>query len=149
MNWREQVPAFVWLGVGSAIAIGAYNLGIGAVNNPGPGLFPFVIGLGMVLLSASIIAASIGTAAAPTTGPTPRQTLTTLAVIGALVFYALALERIGFVLCTILFLFGLLTVLGRYGWLVAATASVGMTAGSYLIFTTLLKLHLPSGPLGL
>jgi hypothetical protein len=33
-------------------------------------------------------------------------------------------------------------VLGRYGWLVAATASVGMTAGSYLIFTTLLKLHL-------
>ncbi len=149
MNWREQVPAFVWLGVGSAIAIGAYNLGIGAVNNPGPGLFPFVIGLGMVLLSASIIAASIGTAAAPTTGPTPRQTLTTLAVIGALVFYALALERICFVLCTILFLFVLLTVLGRYGRLVAATASVGMTAGSYLIFTTLLKLHLPSGPLGL
>ena len=149
MNWREQVPAFVWLGVGSAIAIGAYNLGIGAVNNPGPGLFPFVIGLGMVLLSVSIIATSIGTTAAPTTAPTPRQTLTTLAVIGALVFYALALERIGFVLCTILFLFGLLTVLGRYGWLVAATASVGMTAGSYLIFTTLLKLHLPSGPLGL
>jgi hypothetical protein len=149
MNWREQVPACVWLGVGSAIAIGAYNLGIGAVNNPGPGLFPFVIGLGMMLLSVSIIATSIGTTAAPTTGPTPRQTLTTLAVIGALVFYALALERIGFVLCTILFLFGLLTVLGRYGWLVAATASVGMTAGSYLIFMTLLKLHLPSGPLGL
>jgi hypothetical protein len=149
MNWREQVPAFVWLGVGSAIAIGAYNLGIGAVNNPGPGLFPFVIGLGMVLLSVSIIATSISTAAAPMTRPTPSQTLTALAVIGALVFYALALERIGFVLCTILFLFGLLTVLGRYDWLVAATASVGMTAGSYLIFTTLLKLHLPSGPLGL
>lgn len=149
MNWREQVPAFAWLGVGSAISIGAYNLGIGAVNNPGPGLFPFVIGLGMMLLSVSIIATSIGTTAAPTTGPTPRQTLTTLAVIGALVFYALALERIGFVLCTILFLFGLLTVLGGYGWLVAATASVGMTAGSYLIFTMLLKLHLPSGPLGL
>ena len=62
--------------------------------------------------------------------------------------FASALERIGFVLCTILFLVGLLTVLGRYGWLVAATASVGMTAGSDVIFTTLLKLHLPSGPLG-
>lgn len=74
--------------------------------------------------------------------------MTALAVIGALVFYALALERIGFVLCTILFLFGLLTVLGRYGWLVSAATSIGMTAGSYVIFTTLLKLHLPSGPLG-
>ena len=43
---------------------------------------------------------------------------------------------------------GLLTVLGRYGWLVSAATSIGMTAGSYVIFTTLLKLHLPSGPLG-
>ena len=148
MNWREQVPAIIWLGVGSTIAIGAHNMGIGAVNNPGPGLFPFVIGAGMALLSLSIVATSIGTTAVPMTRPTTRQTMTALAVVGALVFYALALERIGFVLCTILFLFGLLTVLGRYGWLVSAATSVGMTAGSYVIFTTLLKLHLPPGPLG-
>lgn len=147
MNWRELIPAIVWLGVGTAIAAGAYHLGIGALNSPGPGLFPFVIGLSMAGLSLSVAATGLWTAAPPA-AKTHRRAAPAIAVIVALILYALALERIGFLLCTLLFLTGLLGVLGRRNWPVAVAASVFITAGSYLIFAKFLKINLPVGPLG-
>lgn len=150
MNWRTQIPAIAWLGIGIAIATGAHNLGVGALNSPGPGLFAFIIGVSMALLSISIVVTGIGAPAEPEISSTaaPRRALPVVAVVAALMFYALALERIGFVLCTLLFLAGLLGVLGRRSWLVTATASLGITAGSYVIFAKLLKINLPIGPLG-
>jgi putative tricarboxylic transport membrane protein len=149
MNWGQVLPAIIWLGIGTAIASGAYRLGIGALNNPGPGLFPFVIGLGMAVLSLGVAATSVRSAPVTAVSAAPRHMGAALAVIGALAFYALALERIGYVLCTLVFLLVLLSVLGRRSWAVCVAASVLITAGSYLIFAKGLKINLPVGPLGL
>jgi len=148
MNWGQLLPAIVWLGAGTAIATAAYKLGIGALNNPGPGLFPFGIGIGMAALSLSVAATGIRAVAAPAVAAAPGRAAPVMAVIAALMLYAVALERIGFLLCTLLFLVGLLGVLGRRNWLVAAAASACITAGSYLIFAKFLKINLPVGPLG-
>jgi len=148
MNWGQLLPAIVWLGIGAAIAGGAYKLGIGALNNPGPGLFPFIIGVSMAGLSLSIAAGGMRTTAASAVAAAPGRAAPVVAVIAALMLYALALERIGFLLCTLLFLVGLLGVLGRRNWLVAVAASACITAGSYLIFAKFLKITLPVGPLG-
>lgn len=149
MNWGQMLPALVWLGAGAAMATGAYQLGIGALNNPGPGLFAFVIGIVMAALSLSVAATSLRAAPASAVAAVPRRAGPAIAVIAALIFYTLTLERIGFVLCTFLFLVFLLSVLGRSSWLVALAASVGITAGSYLIFAKVLKVTLPAGPLGI
>ena len=148
MNWGQLLPALVWLGVGTAIATGAYKLGIGALNNPGPGLFAFVIGIGMATLALSVAATGMRAAPASAAAAEPRRAGPVIAVLAALMFYTLALERIGFVLCTFVFLTGLLSVLGRSSWLIAVAASAGITAGSYLIFAKILKITLPAGPLG-
>jgi putative tricarboxylic transport membrane protein len=148
MSWGQLLPAMIWVAIGGAIAAGAYNLGLGALNRPGPGLFPFVIGVGMALLSLSVMATAFRVVKAPVLDTETRRVLPVVAVVAALVFYTVALERIGFVLCTLLFLIGLLGALGRSSWLTALTASVGITVGSYLIFAKLLKINLPIGPLG-
>lgn len=148
MSWGQLVPAMIWVAIGSAIAAGAYNLGLGALNRPGPGLFPFVIGVGMALLSLSVTATAFRVAKAPALATETRRALPVIAVVAALIFYTVALERIGFVLCTLLFLVTLLGVLGRSSWLVAITASAGITVVSYLIFAKLLKINLPIGPFG-
>jgi putative tricarboxylic transport membrane protein len=148
MNWGQLLPALVWLGVGAAMAAGAYQLGIGALNNPGPGLFAFVIGIAMAALSLSVAATSWSATPASEVAGVPRRAGPAIGVIAALIFYSLALERIGFALCTFLFLAFLLSVLGRSSWLTALAASASITAGSYLIFAKLLKINLPNGPLG-
>jgi hypothetical protein len=102
----------------------------------------------MALLSLSVTASAFRMTKTPATATEAGRALPVIAVVAALIFYTVALERIGFVLCTMLFLVTLLVILGRSSWLVAITVSAGMTAGSYLIFAKLLKISLPIGPFG-
>lgn len=151
MSLGQLLPASAWLGIGSAIAAGAYGIGLGALNSPGPGLFPFGIGVGMALLALSVVATGLralpAVPAAPAATAT-RRTLPVIAVVVALIFFTMALERIGFVLCTLLFLAGLLGVLGRTRWPVVVMASAGITLAAHLVFAKVLKINMPAGPLG-
>ena len=148
MNRGQLLPASVWLGIGSAIAVSAYSLGLGALNNPGPGLFPCAIGVGIALLALSVIATGLRAPATAAAAAETRRALPVIAVVAALISYTVALERIGFVPCTLLFLAGLLGVLGRTRWPVVVMASAGITLAAFLIFAKVLKINLPAGPLG-
>jgi hypothetical protein len=149
MNFGQLLAALTWLGIGIAIAVGAHTLGIGALGNPGPGLFAFVIGIGMAALALSVAASAVRTAPATGAGMWPQRAGAISVVVAALAFYALTLERIGFLPSTFLFLLALLGTLGRASWIATALASIGITLGSYLVFARLLKITLPVGPLGL
>lgn len=154
MSWGQTLSALVWMGIGIAISAGAYKLGIGALNNPGPGLFAFVIGISMAALALSVAVTSLREPApalplADGKAPaSPANARPVIAVVGALVFYALALEQIGFVLCTIIFLSALLAVLGRRSIAASLAWGAAITGGSYLVFAKLLKITLPIGPFG-
>lgn len=153
MMWGQRLASLVWLGVGTAIAYGAHDLGVGSLNNPGPGLFPFIIGIAMAALSLSVAVTEMRTAmsapvAKPPGGASAGGMFPVVAVIGALVFYTLALERIGFLLCTFLFLSVLFAALGRKNILISVAAGAAITLGAYLAFAKLLKITLPVGPFG-
>ena len=150
MIWGQRLASLIWLGIGIGIAYGAHNLGVGAMNNPGPGLFPFIIGLSMAALSLSVAITTMRSAppAASRDSISPERIFPVIAVIAALVFYAFALERLGFLLCTLLFLSVLLAVLGRKNIFVAAGAGAAITLGAYFVFAKLLKITLPIGPFG-
>jgi putative tricarboxylic transport membrane protein len=156
MIWGQRLASVVWLGIGLAIAYGSRELGVGSLNNPGPGLFPFIIGIGMAALSISVAVTEMRTA--PSVPPAPAAPapdgaaaggmFPVIAVIAALVFYAFTLERLGVLLCTGLFLSVLFAALGRKNIFVSIGAAVAITCGSYLAFAKLLKITLPIGPFG-
>jgi hypothetical protein len=150
MNWAQVLIALIWLAVGLGISAGAHDLGVGTLSSPGPGLFPFVIGVGMAVLSLGVSVTSRRVAAPVQEAGTSgfSRFMPVVAVIVALVFYTFTLERLGFLLSTFLFLSGLLIALGGKNILSAAVAGAGITAGAYLVFAKLLKITLPLGPFG-
>jgi putative tricarboxylic transport membrane protein len=74
----------------------------------------------------------------------PRLTLNAALVTGALVFYALAVDKLGFFLTGFLILTALFGALGvRRRWIVPT--AVGVTLGIHFAFYTLLRVPLPWG----
>jgi hypothetical protein len=69
-------------------------------------------------------------------------------VMGALTAYALLLSRLGFIICTALFVGFMLRVVKPQGWPVVIAGGVLAALGTYGIFELWLQAQLPRGPLG-
>ena len=51
MGKKQVAPAVVWAAIGTTICVASAGLRLGSWRHPQPGLFPFLIGSGIVLLS--------------------------------------------------------------------------------------------------
>lgn len=142
---RELVGSLFWLGVAVFAAVHGFALGLGTVQRPGPGFFPFWGGAVLGLLSLSLLIRALGKAERLSLSGTRWWTL--VLVASALLGYLLFLERLGFALVTFLFLF-LLFRLEYAGWLLSAMCSLLATAGAWTLFGLWLKSQLPRGPWG-
>jgi len=69
-------------------------------------------------------------------------------VLAALLAYAFLLPRLGFILCTAIFVAFMLKVVKPQGWPVVIVGGILAALGTYVIFELWLKAQLPSGPLG-
>jgi hypothetical protein len=49
---KESWLSGFWIVCGFSICIAAYRLSLGALNDPGPGMFPFIAGVTLCILSA-------------------------------------------------------------------------------------------------
>jgi Tripartite tricarboxylate transporter TctB family len=144
---RGRIAAALVLCVlGLAFALAALDLDFGSVGLPGPGFFPFVLGM---LLAGFSLAAAVGAMR----DPAGREEIVALGhrdvliAMLALVGVALAFEPLGAFLTLGLFAATLLVLIGRVSPLLAALAAViGMIAVWYF-FKVLLGLQLPNGPL--
>jgi len=74
-----------------------------------------------------------------------RGFLTPLKILGATLGFILVLEKLGYLVATLLFLFVLFLWVCRYRAWVALGLSVAIGAGSWFFFETLLKVQLPEG----
>jgi Tripartite tricarboxylate transporter TctB family len=72
-----------------------------------------------------------------------------VAIVAACAFTALALERLGYRLTIALTCVFLVGVVERKVPTAAVVFAVGMAAGTYYLFDTLLRVQLPRGPFGL
>lgn len=142
---KELVSSFFWLGVAVFAAVHGFALGLGKVQRPGPGFFPFWGGIVLGLLSLPLLIRALGTAERLSLSGIRWWTL--LLVAGALLGYLLFLEPLGFALVTFVFLF-LLFRLDYAGWLQSAMWSLLATAGAWTLFGLWLKSQLPRGPWG-
>src|SRR2546425_11210936 len=104
---RDLVSGVFWLAVALFAAAQGLALKLGTLNRPGPGFFPFWGGVVLGALSlVFLVGAWKKTATQASSGPTPslRASPKVLVVMGALLGYIVLLERLGFVIVTLLFL---------------------------------------------
>lgn len=135
---------FLLLGVG-AIA-GAVQLQIGTPSEPQPGFFPFLGGVGLVILSALLL---VQNWRGHSSGGDPftevRRPL--LATAGFVAFVVL-LDPLGYVLATTALSVVMLLVLGVRLGLGSVLPAILLSVGSYLLFDRVLDVPLPEGILG-
>lgn len=120
---------------------------------PGPGFFPFWLGVIGAVLAVTLLITTFREAADPAEANTevlPRGPGATrwLAVVGALAALTLVMDYVGFRLSMLVFNAALVAALGERRWWVIAIFAVLGSYGVYYVFTTWLDVLLPVGQLG-
>jgi drug/metabolite transporter (DMT)-like permease len=143
---RDFVAGLFLVVVGGGFAVGATNYNFGVAAKPGPGYFPF--GLGIILALLGLVVTVMGLVRRPRdgepVGAIPWRPL--LCIVGALVLFGFTLPRLGFLISFPLMV--VVTSLGgsEFRWKDALLNAAILTAFSYLVFIAGLKLTIPVWP---
>jgi len=152
VKWHQIGSAGVLLAFGLFISIEAKKLGLGRIIQPGPGFFPFVMGIGLTIGSLALVMKYALTKEIYSGFPrTLWRGLKWTKVIYsclALLFYAFLLESIGYLLSTFVLMMFLFRVIGRQSYVVTILGGVIVSFSSYLLFKVWLQVQLPLGFLG-
>jgi hypothetical protein len=118
-------------------------LPVGTWRNPGAAYMPLLTA-GLLGLMAALVAVRGGGPPLAALGwPEARHAVLLLA---ACAFAAWALERLGYRLTTALLVVFFLGVMERRRPLVAVAVALGLSLGSFYLFSDLLRVPLPRGP---
>jgi putative tricarboxylic transport membrane protein len=128
----------------------AYRLRLGTINKPGSGLFPFSVGLVMLLLSLGALFGVMKKQSdvKETTRGQPLRWWNIPIILAAVTAYALSLEKVGFLINSFLFMCLLLKVVEPQSWKTAALGGLITAVAANLIFNVLFRAQIPSGILG-
>ena len=141
----------IWIIIGLAVMVVSYQMSLGTLHTPGPGLLPFLLGSLLIVVSLPILIGSLRLFRK--TVPESRaaeiwagvEFKNVLIIIISLVAYALLLEKLGFILTAFLFLFVLFATFDFQRWLFALGVSSVTIFITYLLFNVVLRVELPSG----
>ena len=122
------------------------RLPFGTLAEPGPGAFPALIALALLVCS---IAVALGRERTPLAHVRWTEWRHAAGVLGTLAFMALALERLGYRITMFAALFVLAALVERKHWIAAVLFAGVFAAGTHFLFGTLLRVPLPAGPFGL
>jgi hypothetical protein len=117
-------------------------------TGPGSGFLPVWLGLALGVLAALLFLNAGG--ATPGGAWVPgRVALRRLALIlAASVVFVAAMDTVGMIVGTALFLVFVLRVVERYRWTTVVGVAVAAAAANYLVFTYWLRVPFPTGFLG-
>ncbi len=151
MDRSDIVSSLLWLLVSAFVCMTSLHLGIGVLQNPGPGFVPFWSGILLFIFASSLGARSLrkrglsGPSAPLWRGLPWGKTVVILVALGG---YCFILQKLGYLLSTL----GLMLILFGLGktkpWLVILTSLVTVLV-SYFVFAFLLEAPLPGGVLRL
>jgi putative tricarboxylic transport membrane protein len=135
---QARAAGVVALAVGIAAALGARELGLGSLTDPGPGLWPLAVSAVLVLTGAAV-AIRPGDDAEPI----GRDAWAVVVACLSLLAYTTVIAAVGFELPTIALLAFWLRVLGGESWRTTVAVSVGTTVVVYAVFVLALGVALP------
>jgi putative tricarboxylic transport membrane protein len=143
--------------VGLVYLATAIQMPRGSIAYPGPGFYPSVVGVFLVLTAAVCFGIALWdarkerSATAPTVAEpenTKRIGTPTLQLLALLVFYAGSLPYIGFLLSISVFLLLSMRIFGYQNWTRSIVVTVLIAGASYMVFVHWLSVPLPRGFLG-
>ncbi|WP_377156824.1 tripartite tricarboxylate transporter TctB family protein [Roseateles sp. UC29_93] len=144
---RDFWSGLMFVVVGVAFAWGsATNYSFGSSARPGPGYFPFGLGVLLALLGAVVLfkALTIESEGGQPVGAFAWKPL--VIVVGAIIVFGLALPRLGMIITLPLLITIASLASDEFRWRDALLSSVVLTAGSYAIFIWGLNLVIPIWP---
>ncbi|HRD77611.1 MAG TPA: tripartite tricarboxylate transporter TctB family protein [Hyphomicrobiaceae bacterium] len=143
----EVIGAGFWFILGGIVAWLGYDLGIGKLNEPGPGGAIFWLGLGMVGLGAVVLVQTLASGAG--------QPVTTLwhgtrwpkiiAIVAALLILGYFFETVGFIILVLGLLLLCMFFIDPVRWWVAIPVALIATVGIWGVMTEVLRIQLPGG----
>jgi putative tricarboxylic transport membrane protein len=145
---KERGGSLIFLAAGIYGLVFSVGLPFGQWNEPGPGVFP--LALSILLCVSGIVWFIRGKATGEKKetvgwGAFTRKFVTTIQIVGLTGAFILALEPLGYLLTSILYLFVLFFWVSRYRVWKAALLAVTFGVGSWLFFGKLLTTPLPKG----
>lgn len=145
---KERTGSLIFLFSGIYGLIFSIQLPFGRLTEPGPGVFPF--GLSILLLGSGIfILIHKNGKASMNWSSSIRQLVTPLQIVGLTLVFSVFLERLGYLITTMAYLFILFIWICRYKFWIAAGLAIVLGMGSWYFFVKLLAIRLPAGILNL
>lgn len=145
-NQRDFWAGVMFLVVGAGFAWGSQNYSFGSSARPGPGYFPF--GLGVLLALLGLIelfkATTIEVEGGNPIGRVPWRPL--LVLVGAVAMFGYALPHLGMVIALPVLVIVTALAGDEFRWRDAILNALVLTAGSWLIFIKGLNLVIPLWP---
>jgi putative tricarboxylic transport membrane protein len=150
MTKQERVAGWVFILFGLFVAIYSTSaLKIGTVSQPGPGLFPLICGVGIVVLCIlwqfknrqNCLDSDPLWEDGNWKGP--------LLAVVIMFAYAALMETLGYTLSTLIFLVSWQMLIEQEKWRKTAVIAIIGTASMYVIFVYLLGVALPDGIFGI
>lgn len=126
--------------LGIVASIGAYELAIGQLNKPGPGLWPFVLSVLLVVCSLILLVKDVRKDSYEKFTGKAKLVIYTIVAIA---IFIVVFQYIGMPVAVVALLLFQLRVVGAEKWKISLLVTVGMTVACYLLFAVWLKLPFP------
>ena len=151
---RRFAPPAALLAVSILMGWFAYRLGLGSVNRPEPGFFPFWICAGLAATSLYLMSRSLRQGPEDEASSDSGAVFTlagyrrVLSVMAGTALFGLLLEVSGFLAATFIFMAFCWLVIDRQSLLRGLLISAVASAAAFVLFVKLLNVHFPRGLLG-
>ncbi len=151
---RYQIGCALFLFlIGIFVSWEGRGLDVGRVVSPGPGFFPFWLGLALIIVSLALLFHFGRKKVDPSLSSQDPwkgfQWEKVLYSSVALLLYALFLETLGYLLATVVLMLFFFRAIEPQKWVVVIPGSVITSFITYLLFKVWLQVHLPAGLWGM
>ena len=151
MRKVDRITAIAMLVFSMLVIYGSSSMPLAVEFAPGYGFFPFWLGILMAFLSVLLYLESWRKRPEQ---DSPAPTLShdaffaVLSSLGLVILFAFALERVGFIIVSLLFVFIIVHFVEKESRRNAAIFSIAFTAALFVLFQILLGINLPKNFLG-
>jgi hypothetical protein len=143
----EAYFVFLLLVLGSAISAISWGYGFGSLRQPGPGLYPFFIGVAIAVFSVFLLISELRSGnSAPVLDMEGARTLVLMTLTFCL--WIVAMPVLGYVVVTLLATYAFCKIMKLEGWRTPLAVSAGTSLFIYVLFDHWLYIDLPRGMLG-
>ena len=140
---KDLIAGLTFSSIGVAVVIVAGDYPMGTLVRMGPGYFPMIIGSLTILIGLGLILKSLIEKPDPLPKFAFRQPLF---LLGAIIIYAVTLERLGLVISTVLLIILSCLADRPVNWIRTLVLSGGLVALALCLFWYLLELPLDVWP---